>query len=107
MENSDSQEELIGLFSRNMNFSNPTPPPEEPHPLASSSLQNDGSVLVVFASQHYTPNRHVTPIRFKTTPEPQSPTQQQQHYLSDEQVIDLLKQNSIDPHHLIPSQVDL
>lgn len=116
MENSDGQEELIGLFARNMTFSNPTPPPEEPKPLVSSPLQNNSPNIVVFASQHYTPNRHVTPIRFQTPPEPTSPTQQQQkqqqqqqhqHYLSDEQVIDLLKQNSIDPHQLSLSQVDL
>ena len=108
MENSDGQEELIGLFARNMTFTNPTPPPEEPQPIVSSPLQNGSSIIAVFASQHYTPNRHVTPIRFQTPPEPQSPTQQQQqHYLNDDQVIDLLKQNSIDPHQLIPSQVDL
>jgi len=110
MDHSDGQEELIGLFARNMTFSNPTPPPEEPQPLVSSPLQNGSPVIVVFASQHYTPNRHITPIRFHTPPEPSSPSQQQQpqqENLSDEQVIDLLEQNNIDPNQLFPSQVDL
>ena len=107
-DNSGGQEELVGLFARQMTFSNPTPPPEEPIP--SVSAQQSLSIPVVYASQHYTPNRHVVPVRFNTPPEQpvqQEEQQQQQRYLSDEQLIDLLQQNSIDPHQLFPSQVDL
>lgn len=109
MDSHGGQEELVGLFARQMTFSNPTPPPEEPMAPVSQSQEQSAPVPVVYASQHYTPNRHVVPVRFNTPPEPPviSQPQQQQRYLSDEQLIDLLQQNSIDPQQLFPSQVDL
>jgi len=108
MDNHGGQEELVGLFARQMTFSNPTPPPEEPIPVVSVQQTQTVSIPVVYASQHYTPNRHVVPVRFNTPPEPQVTVQQeQQQNLSDEQLIELLQQNSIDPQQLFPSQVHL
>lgn len=111
MDDYNGQEELAGLFARQMTFSNPTPPPEERMasvPEVPEEQPRSASAPMVYASQHYTPNRHVVPVRFNTPPEPPvSQQQQQKRYLSDEQLVDLLQQNSVDPHQLFPSQVDL
>ena len=103
---SQQQEELAGLFSRTMNISNPTPPPDthyQPPPTAQSTPTTFQQPKV-YASTHYTPTHHVVPVRFgvsyPSTPEPRQP-------LSDPELWAMLVQNGIDPHTLFPSQVHL
>jgi hypothetical protein len=99
------QEELIGLFSRTLNFSNPTPPPEEHLALPQRKPEVVEEQPTIYASQHYVPNRHMLPVRFFTPPaEPQAP---QPRPLSDEEIVEVLNRNSIDPQALFPSQVNL
>jgi hypothetical protein len=101
------QDELVGLFSQKLNFSNPTPPPDKQHFAPPPEIQNEASEPqpTQFASQHYVPNRHVLPVRFftppQTTPEPHPQP------LSDDEMLDVLNRNSIDPSTLFPSQVAL
>ncbi|KAF2434990.1 hypothetical protein EJ08DRAFT_645920 [Tothia fuscella] len=105
------QEELIGLFSRTLNFSNPTPPPEENLSKPQPQRDNAEEQPPIYASQHYVPNRHMLPVRFFTPPaeppQPQPEPEPEPRYLSDERLIELLNRNSIDPSTLFPSQVNL
>lgn len=97
------QEELIGLFSRTLNFSNPTPPPEEHLPPPQPEPEPAEEQPTIYASQHYVPNRHMLPVRFFTPPV-EAPQPQP---LSDEEIVEILNRNSIDPQTLFPSQVNL
>jgi hypothetical protein len=101
------QDELIGLFSRNLNFSNPTPPPEKQFSAPPREAQPEPQPTI-FASQHYVPNqRHVLPVRFFTPPQTTPEPQPQPQPLSDDEMIEILNRNSIDPSTLFPSQVTL
>jgi len=101
------QDELVGLFSQKLNFSNPTPPPDKPYSTPPPEIRPEAPEPqpAVYSSQHYVPNRHVVPVRFftppQTTPEPQPQP------LTDEEMLDILSRNSIDPSTLFPSQVAL
>lgn len=88
------QDELANLFAQNMSFSNPTPPPEYkqvPPPPAEEPKR-------IWTSTHYVPNTHSTP---QASPEPESPIP------TDQEIVEVLLRNSIDPHSLFPSQVTL
>jgi hypothetical protein len=107
------QDELAGLFSQKLNFSNPTPPPEKQYspPAPESKPEANDPQPAIFASQHYVPNHHVVPIRhsvpvrFFNPPQTTPPPQPQP--LSDEEMVDMLQRNGIDPATLFPSQVAL
>jgi len=107
------QDELAGLFARNMTFSNPTPPPDESQALPKPAESAPQPQPTVYASQHYVPNYHRVPIRFHATPqaspEPEPAPEPVRHIqpLSDSEIVDILNRNSIDPSSLFPSQVAL
>jgi hypothetical protein len=97
------QDELANLFASSMNFSNPTPPPDEPQikpehfqPPPQEEPQR------VYASTHYIP-----PTSFHANSTPQASPEPEPRPLSDNEIADLLIQNQIDPHTLFPSQVAL
>lgn len=104
------QEELAMLFSANMSltqppsYSNQTPPPPPQQVEASQAqVQQEEQAKpqpIVYASQHYTPNRHIVPIRFL----PPQPTKTQ---IDATELEGILLRNSVDPSLLFPSQIDL
>jgi hypothetical protein len=102
------QDDLSRLFAQTMTLNPMTPPPEArmqpPPPPLSPVEYKPVEQQVVYTSMHYTPTRHVVPVRFAHTPEA---TPERQLPLSDEEMIYMLEQNSIDPHSLFDSQVHL
>jgi hypothetical protein len=94
-------DDLSRLFAQSMNISNPTPPPDpepifSPPPVQPQAASQPPSDPVTFTSTHYTHSRHVV-----------SPTPEPRVQLSDQEMYDLLVQNSIDPHALLSNQVSL
>lgn len=99
------QDELAGLFARNMNFSNPTPPPEQQQQHAFQK-PSEAPLQIIYASSHYIPNPQ--PRHNEPSPEPEpAPCQSVANFLSDSEIRDILNRNSIDPDTLFLSQVDL
>lgn len=99
------QDELAGLFARNMNFSNPTPPPEQQQRQPFQKL-SEPAPQIIYASSHYVPNPQ--PRHNEPSPEPEPvPYQPVVHFLSDSEIRGILNRNSIDPDTLFLSQVNL
>ncbi|KAE9984260.1 hypothetical protein EG328_008936 [Venturia inaequalis] len=98
------QDELAGLFARNMNFSNPTPPPEQQQQVIQK--MSEPAPHIIYASSHYVPNPQ--PRHNEPSPEPEpAPCQPVVHFLSDSEIRDILNRNSINPDTLFLSQVNL
>ncbi|KAF2405425.1 hypothetical protein EJ06DRAFT_25586 [Trichodelitschia bisporula] len=97
-------DELAGLFARSLTFASPTPPPDVA-PALTTSLPDPipAPTPTYYASTHYTPTRHMVPIRFVPQPAPTpEPT-----VMSDAELAALLTQNSINPMALYPAQIAL
>jgi hypothetical protein len=110
-QNQQQQDELSRLFAQTMTLNPMTPPPDirmqpPPPPLEQHHTPDEKPFeqQVIYTSMHYTPTRHVVPVRFNHTPEA---TPERQLPLSDEEMIHMLEQNSINPHSLFDSQVHL
>src|SRR4051794_7306065 len=98
----EQHDELVGLFSRTMNISGFTPSSEI---ISNQVLPPPAAVpqptQTHYASVHYTHSQHIAPPRFA---EPTSTLVEQP---SDEQLVQVLVQNNIDPHSLSAAQVNL
>ncbi|KAL9096199.1 MAG: hypothetical protein Q9165_001722 [Trypethelium subeluteriae] len=111
------QEDLAGLFSRNLTLSAPPPPSQVPQfqpPAQPPSDQQQGSRQdappttisladiqrqpITYASTHYTHSAHTVP---RAHSEPRTPNMERI------EVFDTLTRNSIDPQSLHPSQLHL
>jgi hypothetical protein len=109
------QDELAELFSHHMNLQNPTPPPQtvtqpiaepqirassEPPPTAAAAQpvqqQQQQQQPIVYASSHYYHVAHIVAPKPPPTPTP-----------SDEELIEMLTRNWIDPASLQPAQANL
>ncbi|ORY12077.1 hypothetical protein BCR34DRAFT_483159 [Clohesyomyces aquaticus] len=98
------QEELVRLFSANLNFSQAQPqhdpcPPQTEQQIIAEQQQIPTSPAIVYASQHYTHTHHVVPVRF---PKPVVKT-----HIEDSALEEILVRNSVDPKLLFASQIDL
>jgi hypothetical protein len=97
------QDELAQLFSANMKLSQNTALPtyqqalQDP-PVQQEPEQEQASMQIVYASQHYTHSHHVS----RSASEPPMKT-----HIDPSHLADVLLRNSIDPSLLFPSQVEL
>ncbi|KAL2016900.1 hypothetical protein VTK56DRAFT_2861 [Thermocarpiscus australiensis] len=97
--NTQPQEELVALFSRNLTLSQPAPAPV-PVPAPAQASQEERKI--VYVSQHYTHSAHVA--RQDVQPQRAASEPPQSEYAAVERV---LREHSVDPSGLSSAQLQL
>ncbi|KAF1984504.1 hypothetical protein K402DRAFT_306680, partial [Aulographum hederae CBS 113979] len=108
---SDMQEEdLAGLFARNLALSAPapipTPPPEDPPKTEEPQEPSQPAPApITYITQHYHHSRYVAPSAPK--PDPAQVQHPPTSPIEENHLAQILLRNSIDPQSLFPSQINL
>lgn len=115
--NSSQHDELAQLFAQNMQLSQQAQQQQaqqvQPHPEIIQHVssipekqQHDGGQNIAYISSHYTGTAHIRPSDVTSEPS-RSPPPPYNEIIMPEAMADILRQHSIEPAALLPSQVHL